>query len=81
MKKIATLSPHTKIYSNLSPSMMFYDGANSLCDTVIGRDAMYYHPALPGVPWNEERQPFGYAGVAALFHELGKALSEKEEAR
>ena len=81
MKKIAALSPATKIYSNLSPSMMFYDGADSQCDTVIGRDAMYYHPNLPGVPWNEEQQPFGYAGVAALFSALGKALSGKEAAR
>ncbi len=42
---------------------------------------MYYHPTLPGVPWNDECQPFGYAGVTALFAELGKALSEKEAAR
>ena len=80
IRKIAALSPGTKIYSNLSPSMMFYDGSDSTCDTVIGRDAMYYHPGLPGVAWNEERQPFGYAGVAALFDALGKALSEQKEA-
>ena len=81
MKKLAALSPDTKIYSNLSPTMMFYDGRDAACDTVIGRDAMYYHPALPGVPWNEEQQPFGYAGVAALFDALGQALSGKEAAR
>jgi nitrogenase molybdenum-cofactor synthesis protein NifE len=81
VKKIAALSPETKIYSNLSPSMMFYDGKDAACDTVIGRDAMYYHPALPGVPWNDELQPFGYAGVAALFGELAHALSAKEDAR
>ena len=81
VKKIAALSPATKIYSNLSPSMMFYDGKDAACDTVIGRDAMYYHPNLPGVPWNDERQPFGYAGVAALFGELAHALSAKEAAR
>ena len=81
VKKIAALSPDTKIYSNLSPTMMFYDGKLSACDTVIGRDAMYYHPGLPGVPWNEERQPFGYAGVTALFAALADALSGKESAR
>jgi len=81
VKKIAALSPDTKIYSNLSPTMMFYDGKDALCDTVIGRDAMYYHPARPGVPWNEEQQPFGHAGVAALFAALGNALSGKEKAR
>ena len=81
VKKIAELSPDTKIYSNLSPSMMFYDGKNAACDTVIGRDAMYYHPGLPGVPWNEESQPFGHAGVRALFEALGNALAGKESAR
>ena len=81
VKKIAALNPGTKIYSNLSPTMMFYGGRDAACDTVIGRDAMYYHPGVPGVPWNEERQPFGHAGVAALFDALGKALSGKESAR
>lgn len=81
VKKIAALSPATKIYSNLSPSMMFYDGKDAACNTVVGRDAMYYHPALPGVPWNEERQPFGYAGVSALFAALADALAGKEAAR
>ena len=81
VKKIAELSPDTIIYSNLSPSMMFYDGKDTACDTVIGRDAMYYHPGLPGVPWNEESQPFGHAGVRALFEALGNALAGKEAAR
>ena len=81
VRRIAELSPGTKIYSNLSPTMMFYDGRDADCDAVIGRDAMYYHPSLPGVPWNDEQQPFGYAGVAALFDALGKALSGKEAAR
>ena len=81
VKRIAALSPDTKIYSNLSPTMMFYDAKDARCDAVIGRDAMYYHPGLPGIPWNEERQPFGYAGVSALFDALGTALSGKETAR
>ena len=81
VKKIAELSPDTKIYSNLSPSMMFYNGKSAPCDTVIGRDAMYYHPGLPGVPWNEESQPFGHAGVRALFEALWNTLSGKESAR
>lgn len=81
VKKIAELSPDTRIHSNLSPSMMFYDAKDASCDTVIGRDAMYYHPGLPGVPWNGESQPFGHAGVRALFEALGNALSGKESAR
>jgi len=80
VRRIAELSPDTKIHSNLSPSMMFYDRRDPVCDAVVGRDAMYYHPDLPGIPWNDERQPFGHAGVRALFESLGAALDGKKEA-
>ena len=74
VKKIAQLSPETRISSNLSPTMLLYgDGAPS-CDAFIGRDARFYHPGLPGIDWNGEAQPFGYAGIAALFRELDLAL-------
>jgi len=81
VKRLAELSPGTKIYSNLSPTMMYYRGRDAACDAVIGRDAMYYHPDRPGVPWNDERQPFGHAGVRALFEALSAALDGKEAAR
>ncbi len=71
VKKIAQLSPETKIYSNLSPSMLYYREEDRP-DMVIGQDAMYYHPRIPGIRWNGEEQPFGYAGVKALFEELEK---------
>lgn len=77
IKKIAELSPKTKIYTNLSPSMLYYDCSDSDVDITIGQDAEYYHPDSPNVPWNQERQPFGYAGLKHLFEELEMALEEK----
>jgi nitrogenase molybdenum-cofactor synthesis protein NifE len=74
IKKIAQLSPQTKIYSNLSPTMLYYDAGDSKSNVVIGRDAQYYHPDCTGIAWNEERQPFGYAGVRKLFDTLDRAL-------
>ncbi len=74
VKKLASVSPETKIYSNLSPSMLFYDGGGTKADAVLGKDAMYYHPGLPGIPFNQEEQPFGYRGIEALFRELDSAL-------
>lgn len=73
IKRIAELSPDTKIYSNMSPSMLYYN-AESGVDAVIGRDAKYYRLDCRGIEWSEERQPFGYEGVIKLFAELDKAM-------
>lgn len=74
LRKIAQLSPGTKIYSNLAPTMLHYDIADSVCDLTLGRDAGYYHPGCRHVDWCEETQPFGYRGVTALFRRLSSAL-------
>ena len=74
VRRIAELSPETKIYSNLSPSMISYKEEDSP-DFVIGQDAMYYHPSVPGIRWNGEAQPFGYSGVTALFREISETLN------
>lgn len=78
IKKIAELSPETRIYTNLSPSMLYYDCGEGKVDVTIGKDAEYYHPGCPNVPWNQERQPFGYAGLIHLFEELIEARRKKE---
>ena len=74
VKRIAELSPETRIYSNLSPSMISYRETEKP-DFVIGQDAMYYHPDSPGLRWNGEAQPFGYSGVTALFREISETLN------
>lgn len=74
---IARLSPRTRIYSNLSPAMLSYETGDADADAAIGRDAVYYHPRCAGVVWDGERQPFGYAGVRALFEALGAALDKE----
>lgn len=74
IKKIARLSPETRIYSNLSPSMLFYDAGRKCVDVAVGKDAVYYHPECPGVLWSEERQPFGYEGVRALLDAMDCAM-------
>ncbi len=73
LKKAAALSPDTKIYSNLEPSMIFYDGRRSDAQIAIGRDAAYYHPGLPNVPWADEIQPFGFSAIIGLCHALHNA--------
>ncbi|MFA6734471.1 MAG: hypothetical protein WCS71_05195, partial [Sphaerochaetaceae bacterium] len=75
LANIARLSPETNIYSNLSPSMLYYDPSRTPVDVVIGKDAAYSHPGVPAVPWNEEYQPFGYTGVKALFDALERSMA------
>ncbi|MCD8299777.1 MAG: nitrogenase component 1 [Clostridiales bacterium] len=70
IKKIASLSPQTHIFTNLSPTMLNYDVSSSPADITLGRDAAYYQPDVPNVPWNSENKPFGYQGVRDLFYEL-----------
>lgn len=76
IKKIAELSPGTKIYTNLSPTMMYYDCSDSEVDITVGKDAEYYHPDCVNVPWNQEVQPFGYSGLRHLFEELKAARDD-----
>lgn len=70
IKKIAALSPETRIYTNLSPTMMNYNCGEGAPDITIGQDAAYYHPDCPNVPWNAENKPFGYAGLRDLVHSI-----------
>ncbi len=74
IKALAALAPQICIYSNLEPTMLAYDGTGSGVDVAIGKDAAYYHPDSIRVLWNQERQPYGYAGVAWLFETIREAL-------
>ena len=79
IRHLAKLSPGTKIFSNMEPTMLYYDPVESGVTLTIGKDACYYHPNTKGIHWNEERQPFGYAGVRKLFEALELAVTEQAE--
>lgn len=79
IRQLKKLSPQTKIFSNMEPTMLYYDPAESGVTLTIGKDACYYHPNTKGIHWNEERQPFGYAGVRRLFEALELAVAEQAE--
>ena len=79
IRQLKKLSPQTKIFSNMEPTMLYYDPVESGVTLTIGKDACYYHPNTKGIHWNEERQPFGYAGVRRLFKALELAVTEQAE--
>ncbi|MDO5391413.1 MAG: nitrogenase component 1 [Eubacteriales bacterium] len=76
LKQLAKLSPDTKVFSNLEPTMLYYDATDCGVNLTIGKDAGYYHPECPNVVWNQDRQPYGYAGVRRLFEALLAAGKE-----
>lgn len=78
VRHLAELSPETLVYSNLSPTMMYYEGTDHPVDLTIGKDAMYYHPDSAQVFWDEEVQPFGYDGVIALLQAIEQALEGRQ---
>ena len=77
IRLLAELSPRTRIYSNLHPSMLHYrESEEGEADVTlsIGRDAGWYHPDVPNVQWNADVQPFGYRAVTGLFRAMRLAL-------
>ncbi len=70
MKQLALLSPTTKVFSNMEPTMIYYEPKESGVHITIGKDALYYHQDCPGLMWNQDEQPFGFAGVRRLFEAL-----------
>ena len=55
IRSLAKISPETKVFSNMEPTMIYYDPAKSDVNLAIGKDACYYHPDCPYVMWNGER--------------------------
>ena len=77
IRHLAQLSPETRVYSNLSPSMLLYDqkpaGDGQQGEgfpIALGRDAGWYHPDYPCLEWGQDIQPFGFAAVRKFFEAL-----------
>ena len=74
LRHLSELSPDTRIYSNMEPTMLYYDAAACPVDITIGKDAGWYHPEAAHLAWNSDVQPFGYAGLRRLFEALGRTV-------
>ena len=80
LEQLAALSPETKIYSNLHPSMLFYETderAVTGMHITLGKDAGFYHRNVPNIPWNSDIQPYGYDGTVRLLSEILRAAGEE----
>ena len=81
LQALNQLSPGTRVYSSLDPSMINFDRDTSGVDVALGPDAGYYLPRVRNVPWNRERQPFGYRGLTALRGEVTAVRHQPENWR
>ena len=77
LRHLAELSPATRIYSNMEPTMLYYDASDCPVDFALGKDAGWYHADAACLSWNEDVQPYGYAGVRRLFEALGELAHAK----
>ena len=76
LRRLSEHSPDTAVYSNMEPTMLYYDAGSRPVDIALGKDAGWYHPEAACLAWNEDRQPFGYAGLRRLFEVLERKLEE-----
>ncbi|MCC8078096.1 MAG: nitrogenase component 1 [Oscillospiraceae bacterium] len=74
LRHIARLSPETRVYSNLEPTMLYYDCGALPADVTLGKDAGFYHPDCPNLAWNQDVQPFGHMGAAHLYEAVAQLL-------
>ena len=70
LRRLAELSPDTRVYANTEPTMIHYDAADCPVDVALGKDAAWYHGEAAHLDWNSDVQPYGYAGVRQLFEAL-----------
>ena len=74
LKRLAALSPDTRVYSNMEPTMLYYDPSDCPVTVSVGKDAGYYHTESPVLNWNSDIQPYGYAGLRRLMEALSEVL-------
>lgn len=76
VSKLAGLSPDTKIFCNMEPTMLYYDMSASRAHISLGKDAAFYCPGIPNVAWNSDIQPFGFQGITKLMETIEKTMKE-----
>ena len=80
LRRLAEISPATRVYSNMEPTMLHYDADACPVDFALGKDAGWYHTEAKCLMWNEDVQPYGYAGVRRLFEALLRLAEGGDEA-
>ena len=78
IRQLGQLSPATRIYTNLSPTMVNYEAGDSHVTFALGEDACWYHPDVPGIGWHDEIQPFGFTAIHALLDAMRQKLGSAQ---
>ena len=76
VSRLAELSPDTKIFCNMEPTMLYYDVSASRAHISLGKDAAFYCPGIPNIAWNSDIQPFGFQGITKLMETVHQTMKE-----
>lgn len=76
VSKLSELSPDTKVFCNMDPTMLYYDVSSSKADISLGKDAAFYCPDIPNIAWNSDVQPFGFQGIKSLMDTISRTMKE-----
>ncbi|MBO4450473.1 MAG: oxidoreductase [Clostridiales bacterium] len=76
VSKLSEISPDTKVFCNMDPTMLYYDVSASHAHISLGKDAAYYCPDIPNVAWNSDVQPFGFQGIRDLMNKISETMKE-----
>ena len=76
VSKLADISPDTKIFCNMEPTMLYYDVSASRAHISLGKDAAFYCPDIPNIAWNSDVQPFGFQGITKLMETIKETMKE-----
>jgi nitrogenase molybdenum-cofactor synthesis protein NifE len=74
IRQLASISPDTAVYSDMSPTMMNFEPVTRGIDVALGRDIDRFFPSAAHISWNNEDQPFGFSAVTGLFEETERCL-------
>jgi len=78
IERLGMISPDTRVFSGVNPSMLNFDYETADADAAIGLDAGCYLKKTVCTAWNMERQTFGYRGLTALFSQIEQDFAHPE---
>ncbi|SFB21261.1 nitrogenase molybdenum-cofactor synthesis protein NifE [Acetitomaculum ruminis DSM 5522] len=77
LNELEKISPDTRVFTNLSPTMLNFKVEEEV-DITLGKDASYYYKDALNVAFNHESIPFGYMGLISLLKEIMHVVDTKK---
>ncbi len=73
IRRLSEVSPDTKVYPGISPTMIHYEEEKGI-DLTVGKDAAGYIPSARNLEWYDELQPYGFQGVSDFLRAVSDVM-------